>query len=43
MGTARLTCSVIGHVRGTPIQPSATPSTPVLEGKEALLPYGVNV
>ena len=42
-GTARLTCSVISHAGGIPIQPSTTPSAPVLDGKKALLAYGVNV
>ena len=42
-GTARLTCNVTGHVGGIPILPSRTASAHVLDGKEAIFPFGLNV
>ena len=42
-GTARLTCNVTGHMGGIPILPSRTASAHVLDGKEAIFPFGLNV
>ena len=42
-GTARLTCNVTGHVGGIPILPSRTASAHVLDGKEAISPFELNV